>query len=425
MSRSIAPIINTALRLATLATRFALVFVLAKYLDAASVGYYGLFTATVGYALLLFGLDLYTYTTREIAKTGPERQGALLKAQTALVGLLYLLLAPVVLLVLWYIELPIHLIWWFLPILILEHLNQELYRLLIILSRQVTASILLFLRQGSWAIAAAGIMAFSKDSRTLDLVLLLWAIAGIGAAAVGVWKLQQLKLGGWCEPVDWAWIRQGLVISSTFLAATLAVRAVQTVDRYWLENLAGIDTVGAYVLFFGVASALSVFLDAAIFSFYYPKLIQQANQSRLPELHATVRKIGLLTLGACLGFALISSLLLPILLIWIGRDVYHAQISLYYWIVAAMIAYSLSMVPHYALYARGHDRPIVVSHLASVLMFVGATLAMIPISRTYAVPVGVFTAMTMVLLWKTAAYVRISRHDARQDGALSLESRLT
>ena len=425
MIRSAAPLVNTALRVGTLGTRFALVFVLAKYLDAASVGYYGLFTAAIGYALLLFGLDLYTYTTREIAKVGADRQGALLKGQAALVGLLYLGLAPVVLLVLWRTELPAHLVWWFLPILVLEHLNQELYRLLIILSRQVAASVLLFLRQGSWALAAAGTMALSQESRSLDVVLLLWAGAGIIAAAAGVWKLHKLGLGGWREPVDWAWIRRGLVVSSTFLAATLAVRAVQTIDRYWLENLAGIDVVGAYVLFFGVASALSVFLDAGIFSFYYPKLIQQANQSRFSDLHATVRKTALLALGACLGFALVSSLLLPVLLNWIGRDVYHAQIGLYYWVVAAMIAYLLSMVPHYALYAQGRDRPIVASHLASLVVFAAATLAMTAVSRTYAVPVGVFTAMTMVLLWKTAVYVKISRHHARKGEAPNLESGLT
>lgn len=425
MTLSAAPFFNTALRISTLGTRFALVFVLAKYLDAASMGYYGLFTAAIGYAVLLFGLDLYTYTTREIAKIGTERQGRLLKGQATLVGLLYLVLAPVVLLILWRTELPAHLIWWFLPILVLEHLNQEFYRLLIILSRQIAASMLLFLRQGSWALAAAGTMAFSQESRSLDFLLLLWTVAGVVTAVAGIWKLRQLGLGGWREPVDWMWIRRGLTVSSAFLVATLAVRAIQTFDRYWLESLVGIEVVGAYVLFFGLAGALSAFLDAGIFSFYYPKLIQLANQSRLSELHSAVRKTALLTLGVCFVFALVSSLLLPILLNWIGRDVYHAQIDLYYWAVAAMIVYSLGMVPHYALYAQGQDRPIVVSHLASLFVFTGVTLGTITLSRTYAVPVGVLAAMTVILLWKTAAYIRISRYETRQGRAPTLESRST
>ncbi len=416
--------LNVALRATTLSTRFALVFVLAKYLDAASVGYYGLFTAAVGYALLGVGLDFYIYSTREIAKVAVERQGALLKGQAALVGVLYVVLVPIILFALSHTGLPVRLIWWFLPILVLEHLNQELYRLLIILSRQISASVLLFVRQGSWAIATVGLMALDKESRNLGIVMLLWTGAGAAAAAAGLWKLQRLQLGGWREPVDWLWIRRGIAVSSTFIAATLAVRGVQTVDRYWLESLAGIKVVGAYVLFFGVASSLSVFLDAAIFSFYYPELVQLANQSRLSELHHHVRRTALLTTAACLGFALVSSLLLPFLLNWIGRDVYQAQIGLYYWIVAAMIVYSLGLVPHYALYAQGHDRPIIVSHIASLGVFVVATLALTRFSRTYAVPIGVFTAMALVMLWKTTTYIRITRRYARQGEVLNLESGL-
>ncbi|EQB04751.1 hypothetical protein V475_22215 [Sphingobium baderi LL03] len=375
--------------------------------------------------MLFFGLDLYTYTSREIVKVNADRRGALLKGQVALVGILYLVLAPVVLIVLWCTELPVSLVMWFLPVLILEHLNQELYRLFIILSRQVMASVLLFLRQGAWAVAAAGLMVFSPGGRNLDFILLLWTGAGIGSAAVGLWQVHQLRLGGWREPVDWLWIRRGIMVSSTFLTATLAVRAIQTIDRYWLEYLAGIEVVGAYVLFFGVASALSVFLDAGIFSFYYPKLIQQANQARPSDLHNTVRKTALMTLGVCLGYAVVSSLLLPVLLNWIGRDVYYAQFGLYYWILAAMIAYSLGMVPHYALYAQGKDRPIIASHLASLVVFAGTTLTAMMFSNAYAVPVGVFTAMTIVLLWKTAAYVEICRHDTREGVVPHLESHLT
>ena len=48
---------NIGLRFSTLGVRFLLIFFLAKYLDAASVGYYGLFAATVSYALYFVGLD--------------------------------------------------------------------------------------------------------------------------------------------------------------------------------------------------------------------------------------------------------------------------------------------------------------------------------------------------------------------------------
>lgn len=402
------PFLNVVLRTATLGTRFLLVFILAKYLSASSFGYYGLFAATVGYALLCIGLDLYVYTTREIVKVGGAKQGRMLKSQIAFVMLLYLFLLPLALVILAVAGFPYFLVLWFAPILILEHINQEIYRLMIILKHQITASLLLFGRQGSWALAVAGLMVIQEGYRNLTVVMSLWCAAGMVAAAAGIWKFRSLQLGGWRESIDWAWIKRGVSVSGTFLVATLAIRGVQTFDRFWLESLAGIEIVGAYVLFFGVASALSVFLDASIFSFRYPELIALAHRKAYAEMHSRVRRMGRQVAGASLAFALISSLLLPMLLDWIGRDIYQSQIALYYWILGGMVAYSLSMIPHYALYALRHDRAIVASHVAGLLTFFAATMALSQISQTHAVPIGVFASMLAVLVWKMKAYVNIS-----------------
>lgn len=42
------------------------------------------------------------------------------------------------------------------------------------------------------------------------------------------------------------------------------------------------------------------------------------------------------------------------------------------------------------------------------------TLASIGVSRPYAVPIGVLVAMSVVLVWKSAAYLKIFYDDARQ-----------
>ena len=409
------PALNAALRTGTLATRFALVFVLAKFLDAGMLGQYGLFTAAIGYALLCFGLDLYVYTSRELVRTNPSRQGSLLRNQIAITFLLYLASTPISYLILQRTGLPTFLVYWFLPILILEHLNQELFRLLIIKSRQITASFLLFLRQGSWAIAVTIAMSLNENARNLYFVMAAWAVAGIFAAIVGMSVVRRMKLGGWHSPVDWRWIRKGIAVSGAFLLATLSVRAIQTVDRFWLQDLAGIDIVGAYVLFFGVASALGVFLDAAIFSFRYPQLIAMHSNGQSNALHLTTRAMGAATILTILAFAVASCAALPLLLKWIGKDLFLEHIQLYYWILAATAAYSLAMVPHYALYAMGHDRPIIASHVTGLSVFVVATLVLSTIYRTYAVPIGVLIAMSVVLLWKGAAYLKVLKDGFASD----------
>jgi O-antigen/teichoic acid export membrane protein len=404
-------ILSTGLRFATLLTRFGFVFALAKSVNAADVGYYGLFSATVGYALLCVGLDFYTFTTREILKASLAQRGRMLKGQAALAGVLYLFILPIAIIVIYRGGWPEHLAWWFFPILLLEHLNQELYRLFIVLSEQILASILLFVRQGSWAVVAVLIMYFSPASRNLDVVMVLWGLSGVVAGALGVWKVSQLNLGGWRDAVDWKWVRRGVGVSATFLTATLSLRAIQTVDRYWLQDLAGIKVVGAYVLFFGIANALTVFLDAAVFSFKYPELIVHHNDKNYELSRATVRETFIQTLGFSIVFAFGSYIALPFLLRWIGKPLYIDQIYIYAWVLGAAVSYALGMVPHYGLYARGHDRSIIASHVVALPVFAISTLLLSHLYSTSAVPIGVFISLTFILFCKSILYKKAIRND--------------
>jgi len=397
-------LLNIGLRSATLGVRFLFVFFLAKYLDAASVGYYGIFTATTGYALYFVGLDFYTYTTREILKTPTKQRGRLLKGQAALSGFLYITLLPATIFFLSHSDWPDHLVWWFTPILLLEHLNQEISRLLIALSEQLTASFILFIRQGSWAVVITALMRWNHDSRNLDTVMAIWACAGIAAVALGIWRLKQLKIGGWHQPIDWVWIKRGIVVSSGFLVATLALRGIQTIDRYWLKYLGGIEMVGAYVLLLGVASTLLVFLDAGIFAYAYPTLIKHHHNGQHREARTQVKHMFFQTTCFLAVFGFISWILLPYLLRWIGNPLYLQALPLYPWLLAAISINAIGMVPHYALYARGMDKPIIYSHIGALVAFILSTWLLSPKYPAMAIPIGLNIAFSVILILKTIVY---------------------
>lgn len=402
---------NISLRGATLGTRFLFIFFLAKYLEPASVGYYGLFTVAVGYALYFVGLDFYTYVTREILKVSHHERGGMLKNQAALSVILYFALIPVGLLFLKNSGWPDHLAWWFFPILLLEHFNQEMSRLLAALSEQITASVALFLRQGSWAIVIVGLMTLESSSRNLATVMALWTCAGLSAAALSIWKLKQLKMGGWRAPVDWSWIKKGIAVSVAFLIATLALRGFQTLDRYWLEALGGIEIVGAYTLLLGVAGALMVFLDAGVFAFILPALIAHFHRQEHEAAHAKVRKMLLQTLVLSAGFGLVSWLLLPYLLDWINKPAFKNSLFLYPWLLMATVINAIGLVPHYALYARNRDKPIIYSHLAALPIFVLTTWIFGKSYSVLAVPFGLNIAFMVILIWKSIAYWQLIKCD--------------
>lgn len=350
------------------------------------------------------GLDFYTYVSREIIKTPTSQRGQLLKGQMALSGILYLSLLPIGLWLLLQSGWPTNLLWWFLPILLLEHFNQEVSRLLIALSHQLTSSVILFVRQGSWAIAIIALMYFETDTRNLNAVMTLWVCAGVAAASIGIWKIKQLKTSGWELPIDWRWIKRGLAISAAFLVATLALRGIQTFDRYWLEALGSIEMVGAYVLFIGIAGTLLTFLDAAVFAFAYPNLIKLNHENKHQEATRQVRILLTQTIALSAMFALVSWIALPYLLSWIGNPIYQQFAHWYPWLLLAMAINAISMVPHYALYACDSDKPIIYSHIIGLFVFTVVTTLLTDQFGVDSVVYGLNSAFLIVLVLKTHSY---------------------
>ena len=110
-------------------------------------------------------------------------------------------------------------------------------------------------------------------------------------------------------------------------------------------------------------------------------------------------------------FALVSWLALPYLLTWIGNPLYSNAIYLYPWLLLAVVLNALSMVPHYALYARGQDKPIIHCHLAALVVFVVSTWALSTLVSILAIPIGLALAFLVILTWKSLAYRSLCRLD--------------
>ena len=396
------------IRGATLASRFLFVFFLAKLLNPSELGLYGLVTATVGYALFLVGLDFYTYTTRELLKHDRQTWGGILKNQAALSLVIYALVFPVLTLIFVNGLLPWHVAKWFYLLIILEHVCQEMSRLFVAISEQLFASILLFLRQGTWAIAITALMVVNSEFRSLDAIFAAWSVAGVLAIILAIYRFHKLQVGGWGNTVNWKWIVKGIKVSVPLLIATLALRGIFTVDRYWLESISNLEVVGAYVLFYGVSSTMLAFLDAGVFSYSYPTLIK-AYQANEPELFRNkMREMLIHTTLASVIFSVISLALLPYLLLWLDNPFYATYQYLYPWLLSVMVLNVLSMVPHYALYAQNRDRPIIQSHSFGFIVFIASAWLLSINHASIAIPLALCMAFIFILFWKTLAYIRLT-----------------
>lgn len=392
----------------TLVSKFLLILFLAGFLEPKELGLYGLITVTIGYAIYPLGFDFYTYTTRELLKREQSEWGGLLKDQGVLHMMLYAVVLPLLCLVFAFELLPWYLAGWFFVLLVLEHMNQELMRLLIAISEQITASWVLFLRSGCWALVMTAWMFFDPTMRSLENVLAAWTLGSLLALALAIYRLQGMNLLGWSKRINWLWIVKGLKMAVPFLLATLAIRAVLTIDRYWFEALQGLELLGAYVLFMGISNAMISFLDAGVFSFSYPNLIAAHNQGDNKKFKSVLKRLFWQTLWLTVVFIVVAWLMIEPLLAVLGKPFYIEKLYLFPWILASMALYAIGMVPHYALYAQGLDRLIIYGHLATIVIFLSTTWVISFQLPDKAVLLGLITTFTLLLFWKTWAFYRFT-----------------
>jgi O-antigen/teichoic acid export membrane protein len=399
---------SVSLRGLTLASKFLLIFFLARFLEPLELGVYGLLSATVGYSLYFLGVDFYTYTTRELLKSDRGQWACMLKSQCALYFVLYILVMPFLGAIFYYKFLPVNTIFWFFVLLVLEHVNQELGRLLVAISEQLYASVLLFLRSGLWALLITCLMFFNPEMRSVDTVFFAWSLGGLAASLLGVYKIKAMNLSGWMDRVDWPWVVRGLKIATSLLLATLAVRGILTLDRYWFQELVGTEVLGAYVLFMGISMALMSFLDAGVFAFLYPSLISSFQQGNARAFRLSMKALLLQTVGLSIAFVLVSLLTIGPILGWLDRPIYTVHRELFGWLLLATILFTSSMVAHYGLYAQGHDRPIIFSHVASLMLFALATWGFSQYWKQLAVPLGLCVSFFFMACWKFWEFYRLT-----------------
>lgn len=405
----VTPALNLSLRGATLTSKFALIFFLAIFLEPSDLGLYGLLTVTISYSIYVIGFDFYTYSTRELLGQPRDLWSSMLRDQGVYFMLAYLLVLPLLVVIFLQGWLPWRLAGWFFALLVVEHLAQELNRLLVAMSEQLLASVVLFLRSGLWGLALLPLMWVVPESRQLGTVLTAWLAASSLAVLLGVVRLLQLDHASLSRPIDWLWLGRGLKVALPLLVGTLALRGVFTFDRYWVEHVAGLEVLGAYTLYMGTASAIVAFLDAGVFVFFYPRLIEAWQQREKGKFKRELRRLALQTVVLTALLAAAAAVLLPMLLNVIDRAFYLEYLSLFYWLLGAIMLYVLGMVPHYGLYASGRDQPIVSSHVAGLLVFLVAAYLLVDVVGSLAVPWALCITFAVVLVWKLVSFTTLWR----------------
>lgn len=373
----VALIATLILRVLTLASRFLLSLLLARMLSPAEMGEYGLLTAALAFALLAVGLEFYSYTYREMVPASPERRTRIIADQATLGGMALFAVGLLIVGAVATGDFPARLVPWFLIILITEHASLEATRILIITSRPVRAYVGVFLRGGVWVYVIAAVMFAAPSTRTLETVLVWWALGGmaaIGFSAIALSDLPWRGLRGY-RP-DWHRIRCGLQTARPFMLTAGSALVISYVDRFVIDQFVGREALGIYTFYSTILIGLWS-LGGSLSHQFLPKVIEgYAKGGR--AYRAALRPFFWTMLVLASGTTLLCGLAIGPMLAMLGLSAYASSITVFYAMLPGIFLRMMSDVPSYAIYAAHSDRALLFCNLGSALVSTVLNLLLVP-----------------------------------------------
>ncbi|UWU90655.1 polysaccharide biosynthesis C-terminal domain-containing protein [Bradyrhizobium sp. CB1015] len=365
------------LRALTLASRFLLSLLLARMLSPAEMGQYGLLTAALAFALLAVGLEFYSYTLRELVPATPERRARIIADQMVLGVAALVAVGIIVAGAIAAGSFPARLAPWFILILVTEHVSLEATRILIITWRPVRAYIGVFLRGGIWVYAIALLMFAAPSTRTLETVLVWWALGGVASIVFSAFSLSELpwrELRGY-RP-DLKNIREGLWTARPFMLTAAGALVISYVDRFVIDAFVGRDALGIYTFYSTILIGL-LSLGSSVSHQFLPKVIAGYGAG-LDAYRTALRSFFWSMLALVCATMILSAFAMAPMLALLGLSTYAASIGVFYAMLPGVFLRMLADVPSYALYAARSDKYLLICNLGSATVATVLNVALVP-----------------------------------------------
>lgn len=350
-------------------SRFGLFLYLGRNVDPETVGIYALISAVAALFVQFVGLEFHYHNSRTILAVDGVRKAQVIRDQFILHLLTYLVVVPWLVILFIAGLLDWHYALYFFPLVVFEHLSQEVFRILVMCFRPVFATIVLFVRTGLWVLIFLPIMEVFPNSPALETLLITWLSFSAASVFLGFLRLRsELSAGNLFSPIDWRWIMEGTKAAFPFFVTTCFLTALQLVDRFVLQYFHGEAAVGVVFFFSSLASFFYTFLIFSVAIFHGPKMIhayQNLTYAEYRKERAVFIKNHVLV-GATIVLPAIVAIY-PVLG-WVGKTQYADFMHVYWIMLLANVVMVIADFFNLELYVRRLDTAIMWAVIASAII---------------------------------------------------------
>lgn len=367
------------LRGVTLASRFLLLLVIAKFLTSTELGLFGIMAAALAFALLAMGLEFYAFSMRELMSATDTCRVAMLRDNLVLFLCGYAILAPVLIPVFMLGFMPTELLPWFFTLAVAEHISHESTRALTALSRPIAANLVLFVRAAAWIYGLFVFFWVTERHIALDSVFAWWLGGAIASLAIVAFVLRDMPWQSVRQtPVNWAWILQGLRAARPFVITAASGLGLSYFDRFVLNAFSGPSAVGVLTFFSGVAASTHMIVNASIAHVRLPRLVGAWKSGDQADYQREISGLGKATLLWITPIAALAAVAIYPVVAWIGRSEYQETLGAYFVILIASVIRCTADIPLYGLYAQHRDQALLWVNLAAFLTSLSGNLLLVP-----------------------------------------------
>lgn len=355
-----------SIRITTLIIKFSLTLFIARFLSLADLGWFGLVSSAGVAAAPLLGMGYIQTLSRKAVQAKANELVSPLSYYLLYVICLYLVILGGLLVLSLTNALLILLVW---GVVLMEHLGNDSYQILISRARPILANVLHFIRGGIWAFLYIPLAYVFPTLQSIESLLLFWLIGAVIAFGGVIVALRK-----------WPWLRneasQRKKGTSIFLALrearplyissvceTLSVHS----DRFIVTAILGVEATGIYVFFLQIGSALANLHYSGVVQMSRPTFVRTAaeNPTQLSHLLWSTSRIAAIS---TILFSAATLLAMPYLLSFIGKEALSVWYVVFYFVLINFNFNVFAEIQKQAIYAMHADRVIMLNALLIVLV---------------------------------------------------------
>jgi len=388
------------LRVSSLAAKMLLTLYMGRYLGLSDLGVYGLVFGSVMIATGVLGARLDYVVGRDLIGSSPLHQIQLMRDQIVFCLLNYVVFG-LVLLALFFMDIaPAFILLSIFFISIFENLSHTLTTNMVALDRPVLSTFLFFVRAGLWCIVVAAVGLLFPETRTVNAVLIAWTFGGALGALAGLWVLRGMP---WIAvlriPIDWSWIKTGLIKSFPVWMGTIGGMTALSLDRFVVSYFLDLESVGVITFYGSFAFALLSLVHSGFFNFSYPQMIKHHQGGLTDMFWIEARQTGLQVAAFVAVAAIALGVLLPYSAPFFNKPELVAESRTFWLMLAGVWIRANADTFYFVLYAKHKDKPLWLGNLLYLMPVSLGNIIFVPLFGLEGVGITNILSSAMLLVW--------------------------